>query len=184
MKNLFKKPFLAIIVASFLLVGCGQAAPNLPEAEKNLQQYSTESGQLALNLANQINIGEDGSANYEQIALKANEAKEKFTEMKATLEALKVTDTADQTAFNAIVHVSNIARITAKVQELANDAIDAAPGSEELDQIVKQLNGLKTRLESSPAKFEELNQELVEVMANPPEEAAPTDESSETPSEE
>ena len=104
--------------------------------------------------------------------------------MKATLEALKVTDTADQTAFNAIVHVSNIARITAKVQELANDAIDAAPGSEELDQIVKQLNGLKTRLESSPAKFEELNQELVEVMANPPEEAAPTDESSETPSEE
>lgn len=158
---------MAVLTSAFILAGCSAPAANLPEAEKNLHEKNTESGQIAMDLANDIVIAEDGSANYEEIATNAGEAKNQLNAMKTTMEGIKVSPQADQLSVNAITQVSAVARIAAKVQELANSAINAEAGSEELDQVIKQLEGLKLRLESSQAKFTELNQELTDVMANP-----------------
>ncbi|MCA9374273.1 hypothetical protein KC725_03880 [Candidatus Peregrinibacteria bacterium] len=161
----FKKPFFAIVMASLLLAGCGSAATNLPEAEKTVHQNSSESGKIATDLANSIVIDEDGSANYEQIAKNAGEAKNSLNAMKETVEKAGVSENATQMQENAAIQIDAVSRIVAKVQELANNAISAEAGSEELDQIVKQLNGLKLRLEGSQTKFDELNQELIDAMS-------------------
>lgn len=168
----FKKPFVAILISTFMLAACGGGIASLKTEEKGLYDANEASGASVLNLAEALNKDASEMPSYETVWKSSLETSQQLEKSARLLEELSLPEETAQIKENSMVNLNSTIRIVEKIQEISGDArallidetsdVDESTRDAKLQEINTSLNGFRGRLEKSKEKFDNLNTQLIE----------------------
>lgn len=170
-----KKQIISTLVASFLLVGCSTGLSSLTNEEKTLHDTNIAAANDSMHLAEMLNEDADTMPSYETVWNSSRETGQKLKKALTAIEKLSLPEETAQVLENTDVTLQSTLRIVEKVEEISAEARallieeDSALTAEQRDARLSEINttlyGFRGRLEKSKEKFENLNEQLLELSA-------------------